>query len=392
MQRSSLARVICIPIAFALSALVATGCDDSLLTAGDHPDRGDAEWLPVAEAPSEDTKGPNNSPLWESPTAVPNDGAGGNSGLGPPYPIVLVHGFSGFRNLGPLGYFFGIADDLTSLGYDVYAPTLPQYAPPSVRGRILAAAIDDILARTGKARVHLIAHSQGGLDSRYLVSSLGYAEKIASLTTISTPHRGSEVADAFRYLPGGSLNVAGQYLAWFFGAAAGPPDASDLVTHGHQFAAEWDPRMADVIFALSSQGAAQFNRHNPDPVGLPIFSVGGVSNLLSTNEIEACKNAPWGQVGSGVDAIDPLIVPLGMLISYSGGGNLFHPRPNDGFVALESAMWGQFLNCIPTNHLNKVGQIGDFGPGLFSRFDHRELYRRLAANCRDVEAHEAAAP
>jgi len=43
--------------------------------------------------------------------------------------------------------------------------------------------------------VHLIAHSMGGLDSRYMISKLGMAGRVISLTTIGTPHRGSPVAD-----------------------------------------------------------------------------------------------------------------------------------------------------------------------------------------------------
>ena len=36
---------------------------------------------------------------------------------------------------------------------------------------------------------------QEGLDSRYVVSELGYADRVDSVTTISTPHRGSILAD-----------------------------------------------------------------------------------------------------------------------------------------------------------------------------------------------------
>ena len=46
--------------------------------------------------------------------------------------------------------------------------------------------------------VNLIAHSMGGLDARYLISRLGMADQVRSLTTISTPHRGSFMADWFR--------------------------------------------------------------------------------------------------------------------------------------------------------------------------------------------------
>ena len=41
----------------------------------------------------------------------------------------------------------------------------------------------------------VIGHSMGGLDARYMVSRLGMAERVKSLTTVATPHRGSAFAD-----------------------------------------------------------------------------------------------------------------------------------------------------------------------------------------------------
>ena len=46
--------------------------------------------------------------------------------------------------------------------------------------------------------LHIIARtSMGGLDSRFLLSNnlLGLADRVVSLSTVSTPHRGSPVAD-----------------------------------------------------------------------------------------------------------------------------------------------------------------------------------------------------
>jgi triacylglycerol lipase len=37
----------------------------------------------------------------------------------------------------------------------------------------------------------------GGLDTRYMISKLGMEDRIISLTTISTPHQGSPLADLF---------------------------------------------------------------------------------------------------------------------------------------------------------------------------------------------------
>ena len=43
--------------------------------------------------------------------------------------------------------------------------------------------------------VHILAHSLGGLDSRYMISKLDMAERVLSLTTLGTPHRGTTFAD-----------------------------------------------------------------------------------------------------------------------------------------------------------------------------------------------------
>ena len=60
--------------------------------------------------------------------------------------------------------------------------------------RALQAAVG-LLAQAGPGPFHLVGHSLGGLDSRYLVSNLGMAGQAVSLTTMGTPHTGSSFAD-----------------------------------------------------------------------------------------------------------------------------------------------------------------------------------------------------
>ena len=117
------------------------------------------------------------------------------------YPIVLVHGFMGSRT-SPLWSFYKLADTLRADGHLVIEADLPPFDAPEARARILASQIDATIAAHGK--VNIIAHSQGGLDSRYLISSLHYGDRVASLTTISSPHNGTAIADAaLGLLPGG---------------------------------------------------------------------------------------------------------------------------------------------------------------------------------------------
>src|SRR6185295_19714138 len=68
-------------------------------------------------------------------------------------------------------------------------------------------------------KVNLIAHSMGGLDARYLTSCLGFSDRVASLTTIGTTHRGTRLADLAlaRSFPG-ALRLANGLLS-FLGAS-----------------------------------------------------------------------------------------------------------------------------------------------------------------------------
>jgi triacylglycerol lipase len=112
-------------------------------------------------------------------------------------PIVLVHGLFGFDRM-RVGrwvlsdYFRGIPDVLRQGGNCVLVPRLSPTGGISARAAQLQAFLDR--EAPGEA-VHLIAHSLGGLDSRFLISRLGQADRVVTLTTIGTPHRGTSFAD-----------------------------------------------------------------------------------------------------------------------------------------------------------------------------------------------------
>ena len=59
-----------------------------------------------------------------------------------------------------------------------------------------AQQLKDFIDRVSPAEpVHLFAHSMGGLDARYMISCLGMAQRVLTLTTLGTPHRGTAFAD-----------------------------------------------------------------------------------------------------------------------------------------------------------------------------------------------------
>lgn len=110
------------------------------------------------------------------------------------YPIVLVHGLFGFSSIAGAEYFYNIPSALRGDGAKVYTVSLSAVNSSTVRGEQLASQIRTILAASGAAKVNLIGHSQGGLDSRYVAAV--YPSLVASVTTVGTPHRGSPVAEA----------------------------------------------------------------------------------------------------------------------------------------------------------------------------------------------------
>lgn len=69
--------------------------------------------------------------------------------------------------------------------------------PPSGSIEARAAKLAESISQKAKGKqVNIIAHSMGGLDSRYMISRLRPTDfKILSLTTIASPHRGSAFAD-----------------------------------------------------------------------------------------------------------------------------------------------------------------------------------------------------
>lgn len=283
-----------------------------------------------------------------------------------PFPIVLAHGFVGFEDFAGVDfvqYFFGVKDALALDGeLEVFTPAVDPFNASAVRGAELLAHVERVLAETGAERVNLIGHSQGGLDARWVAHAR--PDLVASVTTISTPHRGSAVADlvldlspgdqGFRDLLDQLVRLLGRPL-W---------DASGTETS--VFAA---------LRQLSSAGAAEFNREITDAPGVRYFSIAGRSDRHGGGaicDVDSMRPFIRGYENE-LDPIDPLLSLSEEILD----GGLFAPDPNDGLVTVASAIWGEFLGCIPADHLDEIGQLLGDRPGLFNPWRHTDFYRAL---------------
>jgi triacylglycerol lipase len=148
------------------------------------------------------------------------------------FPIVLAHGVCRFdiiwnsslrfdNNDDPCfdnrNYFKGVRSMLRatpSKNYEVYHSNVSWGAGVKQRARDLKENIIKILDESGALKVNIIAHSMGGLDARHMMfndrNDGKIHERIASLTTISTPHWGSPFADwLLKHFPN-LLSMAGK--------------------------------------------------------------------------------------------------------------------------------------------------------------------------------------
>ena len=107
------------------------------------------------------------------------------------YPMLFVHGVF-FRDFRYLNYWGRISEELQKNGAIIFYGNQQSAATVEECGKELDARIRQICRDHGVDKVNIVAHSKGGLDSRYAISMLGTHEYVASLTTINTPHRGCE--------------------------------------------------------------------------------------------------------------------------------------------------------------------------------------------------------
>jgi len=94
-----------------------------------------------------------------------------------------------------LHYFRGIKSFLDEDGFSTHHTRVGFASRLTERSADLKAQVEEILKATGAEKVHVIGHSMGGLDARAMIARLGMADKVASLTTIGTPHHGTSFAD-----------------------------------------------------------------------------------------------------------------------------------------------------------------------------------------------------
>lgn len=257
------------------------------------------------------------------------------------YPLLLVHGIF-FRDFKRVNYWGRIPQALMKNGAIIYYGRQQSAASVEECGKELAERIDRILEETRAGKVNIIAHSKGGLDARAAISHWGMANKVASLTTINTPHRGCIFAE--------------QLLTTI------PEKTRQAVAHRYNFVAgkvgDRKPDFLAGVTDLTASACREFNDRTPDMPGVLYESVGSY-----------CRKARSGRF------------PLNMtypLVRHMDG-------LNDGLVSVESAPWGSSFRLIEprTNRGISHGDMIDLNRENIPGFDVREFYVGLVSSLKN---------
>lgn len=274
------------------------------------------------------------------------------------YPLVFAHGMGGWIRAGidELGvdYWYQILPDLARNGANAWATRVSPFNTSEVRGEQLLQQVEEILAITNAPKVNLLGHSHGGHSIAYVSNIL--PDKIASATAISSPLKGSPVADLIVSVQGTPLEQP----------------VVDLINFGSKA----------IVWAQQQ-----------DPNSLPHDSLGaGKSLTLAGSQAFAQKYAlgmPKTACGEGAamekgiyfysfsgnstltNALDPdsFLAATGLLMQA--------PNDNDGLVSRCSAKYGKTVrDNYHWNHLDVINQFF----GLLSIFapDPVSVYRQHA--------------
>lgn len=256
------------------------------------------------------------------------------------YPFVLVHG-TGFRDW---GYWGRIPRALEQRGAKVFFGGQDGWATVEHNAELLKARVKEVMEETGCEKVHIIAHSKGGLDVRYMVSSLGMAPCVASVSLVSVPNHGSKTMDALARLPHWAFRLAGFFVnLWYRLLGDKHPDFCAVCS---QFTTAW---------------VEEFNRVNPDAEGVLYRSYAGAMRSWRSDVFMWWQNLIIGLVEG----------------------------ENDGLVTAESARWTGFQGVWRgaggrgVSHMDEV----DFRRRPLRRrgevFDVVDEYIRMAAQLRE---------
>lgn len=230
------------------------------------------------------------------------------------YPVVLVHGmvvkdFKYFRTFGR------IRKILKKNNVKTYVTNQDGVGAIETNAQQIKKEILNILKKENVDKVNIIAHSKGGVDSRYMIHELGMENHVASLTTLSTPHHGSKLSSKLLSIPDPFRKVIAFFINLFF-----------------RICRDKKPNIIRLGQQLTSESMEEFNKiiTNSEKVYYQSYS----SNVDDNNSFL-------------------MFIPYTIL-------EYCEEDYTDGLVSVNSAKWGEYQGDIggAYDHVEMIGVYG----------------------------------
>jgi triacylglycerol lipase len=248
------------------------------------------------------------------------------------YPVVLVHGIA-FKdaNLTGIDYWYGIEDDLKDQGAVLFVTEQNAFQSHAFRAQQVLEYLLYVKALYGYEKFNLIAHSQGALDSRYLISNLNGKDIVASLSTVSGVHRGTKIADIVLGL------------------------ASDGIEN-----------MVSSVIDSFSEIFYDFEENSDSLASLQNLTTDFMVNDFNPNtpNVDEVYYQSWA--GKIKWAAADFIITEALWLAH-----LYLDGANDAMVSVNSAKWGNWRGtitgawwCGGVSHFGEIGHLFGFTPGF----------------------------
>ncbi len=228
------------------------------------------------------------------------------------YPIILVHGMM-IRDFRFYRSFRVIEEFLRDNGANVYVSNQDAIGTVAGNAEQLRLEIEEICKKEGCDKVNIIAHSKGGLDSRYMISTLGMQGRVASLTTLSTPHRGSRMSRRILRMP----RPLAKYMCFFINLT-------------YRIFGDKSPDLYTLANEITDTAMVEFNEKNKNID--TVFYQSFASKVANEKDF---------------------IAFLPKKIS-----EYLENEPTDGVVSYSSSLWGEHSGDMDCNHFRMVGLYG----------------------------------
>ncbi|MBR0485353.1 MAG: alpha/beta fold hydrolase [Oscillospiraceae bacterium] len=257
------------------------------------------------------------------------------------YPVLLVHGIF-FRDWQLFNYWGRIPAELRKNGACIFYGKQQSAQSIGKSAQELHQQIHAVLEQTGAKKINIIAHSKGGLDSRYAIAKLGDAPYVASLTTINTPHHGCAwVDDALQKIPDSVQNWLDKKYRSIF-----------------QVLGDTSPAFLEGVRDLTAEHCRSFNQECPVPE--EIFC--------------QCRMSQMSRAFSA---------PFPLWFSYLCMKAFDSSAVSDGLVTADSArLNGKNFNLLKPSGTRGIshGDMIDLSRENIPEFDVREYYVNLLSD------------